>query len=846
MWSLTLANLAAKKFRLVSTALSVLLGVAFLAGSMVLLDTIGRTFDNLFADINKGVDAAVRSEETVDGQFGDIRGRIDASLLDEVLAVDGVAAAEGSVQGYAQFVDPSGDAMGDPARGAPTIGVNWNLVPELNPMRLVDGREAQGPEEVTIDRKTAKDGPFAVGDEVTILLERGPRVFTIVGVATFGEVDSPLGSSVALFDTDTAQQMLGEAGRYDSIQVVADDGVSQSELTSRLAAALPDGIEAVTGAELTDEAQSAVADALSFFNTFMLAFALIALFVAAFIIYNTFSILVAQRTKELALLRVLGARRHQIVLAVIAEALVVGVVAAGLGVGGGVLVAIALKALIAGIGITIPAGGVVLTATTVYISLLVGIGVTVASALLPSWRASTIAPMAAIRAVAVEEEGGRARREGVGAAILTAGLVSLFFGLFASVPQRGIAVGLGAALVFVGVAALAPAVAAPFSRLVGALVARVGGVPGELARENAMRNPKRTATTAAALMVGVGLVGAITIFAASAKASIEKIIDDAFLGDLVVASGSYGFGGLSPELAERLNDLPEVAAASGVRLGFADIAGSTRTLYGIDPATMDSIVDVDVLEGDVTTLGPTDLAVYKSFADDQGWQLGDTVEVHFAETGSQRFTVALLFGNDDLTGNFFIPNSAFEANIPDVFDFQVYVLRAEGVGVDAARLAVEGVAADYANAEVQDLQEYKDAQAGQIDQLLGLVYALLALAILIALIGIANTLALSILERTRELGLLRAVGMSRRQLRRSVRWESVLIALLGTALGAVVGLFFGWVIVQALADQGFTELRLPMAQLGVIVLIAVAAGSLAAVRPSRRAAKLDVLRAIAE
>jgi putative ABC transport system permease protein len=345
-------------------------------------------------------------------------------------------------------------------------------------------------------------------------------------------------------------------------------------------------------------------------------------------------------------------------------------------------------------------------------------------------------------------------------------------------------------------------------------------------------------------MIGVGLVASISIFAESAKASINKIIDDSFVGDLVIDSGTFGFGGLSPDLAVRLNQLPEVEAASGVRVGFAEIDGEAQTLFGIDPATMGSIVDVGVLNGRVEDLGVDDIAVHEDYAADQGWGLGDTIDVTFAQTGVKSLTLSVIYAKNELAENFFIGNPAFEANYPDIFDFQVYVLRSPDATPDEARSAVEAVAADYANAEVQDLDQYKQAQADQINQLLGLVYALLGLAIIIALIGIANTLALSILERTHELGLLRAVGMTRRQLRAAIRWESVLIALLGTTLGAGVGLFLGWALVRALRDDGFTELRIPISQLVVVFVVAVAAGVLAATQPARRAAKLDILRAI--
>lgn len=844
MIRLTLENLLARRFRLVSTALSVLIGVAFLAGTLVLTDTLGATFDDLFDDVTAGTDVEIRSSEEIDTGFGPIRGRIDDELLAEVLALPDVAAAASGVGGFAQLVDPEGVPMGNPGQGAPTLGFTWTDIEELNPTNLIDGRSPTGPGEVVIDAQSAKDGPFAVGDMVTILLQGPPQEFEIVGVVTFGRADSPLGASLAIFELTTGQELMAEPGMVDVIDVVAAEGVSQEALSDQIADLLPDGVEAITGEKLAEENKNAVGEALSFFNTFMITFAAVALFVASFIIYNTFSILVVQRTREMALLRALGARRHQVLGTVLLEAMVVGIVASVLGLVAGLGVASLLKGLLAAIGLAIPTGPVVFAARTVWLSLLVGIGVTVVAALIPSRRASTVAPMAAIREVEVDESGRSVVRIGAGAGLLALGLALLLWGLLGD-PSNALAViGGGVVFVFLAVAAFGPIAALPFSRVVGLPVARFRGVPGELARENAMRNPKRTSTTAAALMIGVGLVASISIFAESAKASINDIIDDAFVGDLVVDSGAFGFGGLSPDLATRLNDLPEVAAASGVRVGFAEIGGEAQTLFGGDPATIGSIVDVGVTAGRIEDLGPSDIAVHEEFAAIQGWQLGDAVDVTFAQTGVQSLTVSVLYAKDELTGNFFIGNPAFEANYPDIFDFQVYVLRSPDASPEQARAAVEAVAADFANAEVQDLQQYKQAQYDQVNQLLGLIYALLGLAIIIALIGIANTLALSILERTHELGLLRAVGMTRRQLRAAVRWESVLIALLGTNLGAGVGLFFGWSMVRALRDDGFTQLRIPVSQLLIVAAVAVAAGVLAATQPARRAAKLDILRAI--
>jgi putative ABC transport system permease protein len=825
--------------------LSIAIGIAFLSGSLVLIDTMGRTFDDLLADVNRGVDAELRSSDVVEAAFGDVRGRIDASVIDLISRVDGVEAVAGGVLGYAQLVDTDGKAMGNPGQGAPTLGVTWTDVDELNPMVLVEGSPPSTPSEVVIDRGSAKNGPFSVGDDVTVLTQGGPQVFEVSGIATFGTADSPLGASITIFELETAQRLLAEPGRYDFIDMVAADGVSQGELRDRVAAVAPAGTEVITGEDLIDESQDDIGEALAFFNTFMLIFSGIALFVAAFIIYNTFSILVAQRTRELALLRSLGAHRGQIRLAVLGEAIVVGLVASIVGLVSGVGVAVLLKGLLGGLGLSLPASGLVFQPATVWWSLLIGVGMTAISALAPSRRSAAVAPMEAIRAATVEQTGMSFRRLLASLALLGAGSGVLVWGLFGNPPSIALVIGVGAVTVFLGVFSLSPALAAPFADIVGRPLARLWGVPGELARENAMRNPRRTATTAAALMIGVGLVATISIFAESAKASINKLIDDAFIGDIVVDSGTIGFGGLSPELASRLNAEPAVEAASGVRLGFVEIAGEAQTLYSADPATIEGIVDVGVLSGSIQSLGPNDIAVHDDFAADQGWSMGDTVEVLFAETGRREMTISVIYERDELTDNFFVGNPAFEANFPNVFDFQVYVVGADGFTTAQTRAAVETIAADYANAEVQDLNEYKQGQADQINQLLSFVYALLFLAIIIALIGIANTLALSILERTHELGLLRAIGMTRSQLRSSIRWESVLIALLGTALGAVIGLFFGWAVVEALRDEGFTELRVPLDQLLIAIVLAVIAGVVAATLPARRAAKMDVLDAIA-
>jgi putative ABC transport system permease protein len=842
-----LRNLLAHKVRLFTTGLAVMLGVAFIAGTLVLTDTVTRTFDDLFADAFSGTDALVRAEASFDDPngFGELRGRIDASLLDEVAAVDGVQLASGDVWGFAQVVDKDGEPIGNPGAGAPTIGTNW---PEgdLNTWTLTEGEPPRGDHDVVLDKAVADQAGYTVGDQATVLVQGAPLDVTVTGIARIGGADSPGGATFAMFTTPAAQLYVGEVDRYDSISVAAEDGVSQQELADRIAPALPRGVEVVTGATVTTENQDAMRQGLSFFNTFMLVFAVVALLVGGFIIFNTFFITVAQRTRETALLRAIGATRRQVLAAILIEALGIGVVASALGLAAGIPLAAGLKALLEGFGFDIPSGSVVLAASSAIVAFASGVIVTVVSAVSPSRKAAKVPPVAAMRDVAVSSTGyGSRQRIFVGSAVVALGVAAMLYGLFASPGNAFAIVGAGVLLVFFGVSALGRTVALPLSRVIGLPLPRLRGISGQLARENAMRNPKRTAATASALMIGVGLVTFITIFAASTKASFSKTVDEAFRGDLIATSGQGGAGGVSPEFSQRLNELPEVEAAGGVRSGLAEIDGDADQLLGASPEAFD-IFDVDPVEGSPDDLDATSIAVFENVADDKGLGIGDTVPVTFTTTGTQDMTVRLIYArNPGMENEWIVSTEAFVANYPDQMDTQVFVKNADGVPAGEALAAVEKVADDYPGLNVLDQTEYKEEQLGFVDQLLGLVYAMLALAVLIALLGIGNTLGLSIVERTRELGVLRAVGMTRSQLRSAIRWESVIIAVQGTLLGLVIGVFFGWALVTAMRDEGLTTFTVPVVSLAVVVVLAALAGVVAAILPARRAARLDVLRAVA-
>ncbi|HEX7167185.1 MAG TPA: FtsX-like permease family protein [Acidimicrobiales bacterium] len=845
MLAITFKNLRARKLRLLTTGLAVLIGVAFMAGTFVLTDTIQRTFDDLFAGVNAGVDVQVRQASNVEVDGFEARGRLDESVVAQVAAVDGVATAVGLVQGYTQITGKDGEALGNPGRGAPTFGMTWVDDPDLNPFEVVEGRAPQRPGEVVVDRGSAKKGDLAVGDTIALDTAKPIPPMKLVGIVRFGAADSPGGASVVGYTHADAQAYIGEPGKVDAIVVQSDGVPTDDALRDRILDALPDGLEARTGAEITEEDQNAIGEGLGFFSTFMLSFALVALFVGSFIIYNTFSILVAQRARELALLRAVGASRRQVVGAMLVEALVVGLIASSIGIVVGIGVSGLLKALLAVTGFDIPAGGTVLTPRTVIVSLIVGVSVTMLAALLPARRAARIAPVAALHDVGAEIADHTGRRVVIGAVVAALGTALGSYGLFGSPDNPTAFVGIGGAIMFIGVAILGPAIARPVAGLIGLPLPTVRGVSGTLARENALRNPRRTSATAAALMIGVALISFIAVFASSVKAAIEDIVGEDFTADFVVQSGTFGFGGLEPGIATKISGLPEVGAATGIRFGPARIGGDGEFVAAVEPVAYAEIVELEVLSGSMADLGVDGIAMSKDAIGKRDWKVGDAVPATFPETGETQLVLRAVYEAQEIAPGHLITTAAHDANYPDSFDSEIYVITADGVSADRARSAIEATLTDQSNADLVDRAGYAEAQASSVNPLLALVYVLLLLAVVIAVLGIANTLALSIHERTRELGLLRAVGMTRPQLRSSVRWESMIIAVFGTTMGLAIGIAFAWAMVTSLADEGFEAFKVPGGLLVVVAVIATVCGVLASLLPAYRAARLDVLAAIA-
>ena len=832
MFRLTFKELAARKLRLLATALAVIIGVAFLAGTLTLTDTVLGTFDDLLAQADAGTDAYIRGDSPLNEGFGGARPRVDAELADTVRGMDGVADVAVRVSGYAQILDKNGKAVGDPQTGL--LGMNWTTVAELNPFKLTAGHAPSGPDEIVIDKRSADATGFTPGDHTTVLNGGAPRAATIVGVARYGDADSPGGTAMVLFDDITAQEVLAEPGRVDGIAIVADAGVSQQALVSDLTPTIGDGSEVITGAQLTKEDQDKLHDDIGVFGTFMTIFAGIAMFVGAFIINNTFSIIVTQRTKEMALLRAIGASGRQVRAAVLAEAAVVGLIASGIGLVAGIGVARALQALLGAVGLDIPTGSTVVTVPTVMISVLAGFVVTVVSAVMPARRASRVPPIAALRDVAQDHSAASKQRITTGSTITAAGIAALIAGLGA---ENIKVVGLGAVALFIGVSVLGPVLARPAAVVLGHPMARLRGMAGVLARQNAIRNPKRTAKTAASLMIGVGLVAFITIFATSMKASGSGALRRDFAGTVVIDSGAFdGSSGLSPDLAADLAKRPGVRAIAEERIASVEIDGAASDYFrAYDTSSIATLFDLGTVQGNLAELGSDGIAV-KAGKGSTAPKLGDTRTVTFP-TGTRTMVVRAIFDHSAwFLGNEFVDLTAFDANLPTQLDSRIYL------NVDDVN-SVNTAAAPYPTANVMTTNEFVKQQQGKIDKMLTLVYALLGLAVLIALLGIANTLALSIHERKRELGLLRAVGMSRAQVRASVRWESVIIALFGTGLGLTIGTFLSWAMTNALGSQGVDRFVIPTGSLTIITVIAALAGVGAAVMPARRAAAVDILTA---
>jgi len=841
MLRLSLRTLRAHARRFTSTVIAVVIGVAFLSGVLVMVDTFQKNFDDMFTTGTAGTDAAVRASSGVELGFGDsARGEIDASLAATIEGVDGVAAVAPVRTGLAQIESSEGEVIG--GGGPPQQGSQWIEVDALNPWRLKDGRAPDAPEEVVIDAASARQGDLAVGDTTRIFTPE-PVEVTVVGVARYGTAESSGPLTQALFSEEGAIAHLGGTdGTVDSFLVAGEPDVGQADLVRDLRAELPDGAQAITGEALTEESQQIGRDFVSILRPALLAFALIALIVGAFSIYNTFAIVVAQRTRDAALLRALGASRRQVIGSTLIEASLVGLVGGLLGLAAGIGLAAGLGALLAGLSGTAQ-GALVVTAATVALAVGVGIGVTVVAALLPARRASRVAPVAALREAAID--GGRVTwvRTAAGLAFLGLGIG---LGLWAVVGDGGATrAGAGAALLLLATIVLAPTVSSPVVRLLGAPLARLRGVTGVMARRNAVRNPRRTGSTATALIIGVAVVALFSVVGASLRASVDALVDEQVAGDVIVqGSDPDGFTGLAPGLQEAISELPEVSTAVGLGSMPANVDGDDQLLNFSDAADLNRVIDLDVAEGDLGGFGAGQVAVSEDYAEERNLTLGSAVPARYIDGEREDLEVGLIYRTTTLAGNLFVDVATVRPHAAQVGPTVLLLRAADGVSPDQLDRAAQDAAESWPGTTIETREEFKETQGRTVDTMLLLIYVLLALSIGIALMGIANTISLSTIERRHELGLLRAVGQTRRQVRSMVRWEAVMVSSLGTLAGLAVGVTAAWMVLAA-AGGDFNRIAIPVSTLAIVVVIGAAAGVLASARPAARAAKTDILSAIA-
>lgn len=833
MGKVTRRNLAAHKLRLALTGLSVILGVAFVAGTLLFTDTITHSFDNLFNRVGKGIAVQVKGKDLVGGNADATEtAPVPASFVDTLRKIDGATQVTGRVQGYAALIGKDGKLVG--GGGPPQIGVNWTGSDPAD--KLASGHVPQAPDEVAIDPETAKKAGLQVGDQARILTKDKPQTFTIAGIVDNGSLN---GATLTWFQTPVAERLLYRPGAFSSVEIKAQSGISEQTMLDRVKQVLPGDLTAITGTQMRKDAQSQLDQVMNIFRIFLLVFAGISMFVGSFIIFNTFTMLVAQRTRELALLRAVGAARGQVTRTVLGEAVGVGVVGSTFGLGLGVGIALVLQAFFKSQGLDLK-GGLYFTATPVIWSYVVGITVTVVAAYFPARRAAKIPPVAAMRDdVALPQRSLRIRIL-MGAVLTLIGAALMGVGIFGGGSQPLIPLGIGTVLVFLGVAMLAPVISTPVVRMIGAGLPRLFRTPGRLAYHNAQRNPRRTASTAAALMIGLSLVSMVAVIGSSLGASIDKAVDDQFGADYIVSPSGGGGGGFSPATAQTIAAVPGVTRATPVFAGQMKLDGQRAAYQSGDTAGLFKAAKGQLVKGGLD-LGSDGMLIDEDLAKKKNWTVGSTAQATFNTGPAQTLTVKGIFKKSDFLGNRVIALPVYQAHTTNQLAVVVLIDANQSA---ATKTAIENSIKDYPNLKVSDQTGLKADARKQVQGLVTFLTIMLVLSIIIAAFGVINTIALSVIERTREIGLLRAVGTSRRQIRRMIRLEAVVIAVFGGLLGIALGIAFGVAIQQGAQDNGISVLQVPYGTLIIYVIIAGIIGVLAALWPAWRAGRMDVLKAI--
>lgn len=848
MIRVALKGLLGRKLRAILTAFAIVLGVATVSGTYVLTDSISSAFDNIFTGIYRGTDAVISGKAAFDvSDSGNVQvPSFDESLLAKVRALPDVAAAVGGVGGQAQLIGSNGKVI--QFGGAPNLGFSVDPTqPQFNSLTLAKG-SWPGTNQVVVDTSTADKKHIEIGDTLRVQAQGSAIPMRVSGLVKFGAVASIGGATLAGFDLGTAQRLFHKEGKLDQIRVARAQGVSEKALLEQIGSILPPETQVRTGETQASKDASDTKQFTDFLQTFLLAFGGIALFVGAFVIANSLSITIAQRTREFATLRTLGASRRQVLRSVLIEAGVIGVLASVVGLFLGLALAKGLFALFEAVGFTLPNSGLLLETRTIVVALLVGIVVTILASLRPALRATRVPPIAAVREGSVLPPGRFARFRGLGSgALAIVGFALLAYGLFGpslSTATILLFMGLGALCIFFGVALFSANLVTPLAGALGAPGARIGGVAGVLARENAQRNPQRTGSTAAALMIGLALVTLVAMLAAGIRSSFFDAVDQIWVTNYAVtAENNYSPIPISTE--DPLQGVPGVTAVVGVRASEAVVLGKRRNVTAVGPGAS-KVFSLTWTQGSqrvLDTLGSNGAFVSKTFAKDHDLRLGSTLRMLTPDGSEPSFTVTGIFdppAAGSPFGSVTIGTHAFDSLFSQPEDLYIFVDTRGGVTPENTQ-RLERALATFPNAKVQDLAKFKDNQASGLSNVLNILYVLLALSVLVSLFGIVNTLVLTVFERTRELGMLRAVGMTRRQVRRMIRYESVITALIGAAIGISLGIVLS---VLLIARVDFIKVSWPIGSLFAFAVAAIVVGLLAAIFPARRAARLNVLEAL--
>ncbi|MFH9064651.1 ABC transporter permease [Streptomyces coeruleorubidus] len=839
MFRTALRNVLAHKARLLMTVLAVMLGVAFVSGTLVFTNTISDAFQKSSAKGFDQVDVAMTAD--YQDAEGDRVGKLHdltQATLDKSERVPGAASAIGVVQGFTAIADKDGKLIGE---GFQSQGGNyWGTKDPRYP--LVSGHAPKGRGEVLIDSDTAERAGYQVGDTVRMSVDGPVLTPRITGIFTTDDGNVAAGGSLTLFDTATAQKLFGKAGVYDQIDVKAKPGVTQAALKAELDQALPEGtVATTTGKQLADDQAETIARSMSGMQTALLVFAGIALFVGTFIIANTFTMLVAQRTRELALMRAVGASRGQVTRSVLIEAFVVGAVAAVAGLVAGIGIGAGLRSLMGTFDATVPDGPLIIKPATILTALAVGILVTMLAAWLPGRRAAKIPPVAAMNSVhAKATTKSLVLRNTLGALVSAAGVAVILVATTMDGSDGQVPMGFGAVLLIIGVFILTPLLSRPLIAA-AAPVLRAFGISGKLARQNSVRNPRRTAATASALMIGLTLITGMTVMAGSLQQAIEKMASSSIKADYVVSMANGN--PLSPDVERKLERTDGVTATSPMLNAVSRIEGRTEYLTGVNGAAIGELAGPKVDTGSFK-VGGTRIVVDSETAKSYGWKAGSAFTVSFEDGKKQKLTVAGTYESNDFLSGILLDQATLAPHESDPYNMKVMVKTSGGTS-GATQDKLEKALGTNPAIKVQDKQAISNEIAQMFTLMLNMVYGLLAMAVIVAVLGVINTLAMSVFERSQEIGMLRAIGLDRKGIKRMVRLESLVISLFGAVLGIGLGVFFGWAAGELLASRMATyELVLPWARMGVFLLLAATVGVLAALWPARRAARLNMLEAI--